>query len=95
MTNRPSDIIKSRVYTPEQVDYIVRAKGRESASFLAEKFGTTPGSIGNVWEKAKMARIVPSGKRVFYSPPASDLSRPQPSMPRVAWLERPMPSSRI
>ena len=91
MTNRPSDIIKSRVYTPEQVDYIVRAKGRESASFLAAKYGTIKGSICKVWEKAKMAGIVPSVRRVVYSPPSFDPSRPQPSMPRVAWLERPMP----
>lgn len=93
MTDRPSDIIKSRVYTPEQVDYIVFAKGREGASFLANKFGTSRDSVSKIWQRASAAGLIGERKRIADCHP--NISRPQPSMPRLAWLERPMPSSRI
>lgn len=89
MTDRPSDIIKSRVYTPEQVDYIVHAKGREGARFIAERFGTTPDSVNKIWQRAAAAGLIAEPRRMAHFNP--HIPRPQPSMPRLAWLERPMP----
>ena len=90
MLDRPSAHIKSRVYTPEQVDYIVRAKGREGAGFLADKFGTSRDSISKIWKRASAAGVLGEPVRgLAYAHP--NISRPQPSMPRIAWLERPMP----
>ena len=89
MPNRPSDYIKSRVFTPEQVDYIIYAKGREGASFLANKFGTSRDSVSKIWQRASAAGLIEERKRIADHHP--NISRPQPSMPRLAWLERPMP----
>lgn len=96
MTDRPSAYLSSRRYTPEQVDDIVWSCMRgETAISIAERIGTTPPGIFNMWGRARRAGVL--ADKLTVRPPRDDAdpSRPQPSMPRVAWLERPMPRVNI